>query len=136
MSNYRDHHETEEQAFALKLRNRLNAGAATLPADTAARLFEARQAALDSHSRRASGLSIVSFGRSVLSLGGDALRPMSAALLLVAALLGTDYITSSLQLDEVEEVDSALLADDLPINAYLDRGFDTWLSVSNSSAER
>ncbi|MFT3734419.1 MAG: DUF3619 family protein [Rhodocyclaceae bacterium] len=136
MNNYRDHHDAEEQAFALKLRNRLNAGAATLPADAAVRLFEARQAALDCHTRRTSGLSVVSFGRSVLSLGGDALRPMSAALLLVAALLGTDYITSSLQLDEVEEVDSALLADDLPINAYLDRGFDTWLSVSTSSTER
>ena len=34
---------------------------------------------------------------------------------------------------DLEEVDSALLADDLPIDAYLDRGFDTW--VQNNSAE-
>lgn len=130
MSHYQDHLDAEEQAFALKLRNRLNAGAATLPPETAARLFEARQAALDSHTRRSAGLNVVGWGRAVLSLGGDALRPTSAALILVAALITTDYITSSLQNDAVEEVDSALLADDLPINAYLDRGFDTWLSVS------
>mgnify|MGYP002139328993 CR=1 FL=1 len=28
---------------------------------------------------------------------------------------------------DIEEVDSSLLADDLPIDAYLDRGFDTWV---------
>ncbi|MGH8724065.1 MAG: DUF3619 family protein, partial [Burkholderiales bacterium] len=28
---------------------------------------------------------------------------------------------------ELEEIDSLLLADDLPIDAYLDRGFQSWL---------
>ena len=28
---------------------------------------------------------------------------------------------------EVEELDAQLLTDDLPIDAYLDRGFDAWL---------
>ena len=28
---------------------------------------------------------------------------------------------------DVEELDAQLLADDLPIDAYLDRGFETWL---------
>ena len=28
---------------------------------------------------------------------------------------------------EVADVDAGLLTDDLPINAYLDRGFDSWL---------
>jgi Protein of unknown function (DUF3619) len=130
MNYYPESREADELAFALKLRTRLNAGAATLDAETAARLFEARQAALKQQSQAVAGLSLVGLGRAALSFGGDVLRPMSAALLLVAALLGADYVTSSLQLDEMEEVDSALLADDLPINAYLDRGFDTWLSVS------
>ena len=33
---------------------------------------------------------------------------------------------------ELEEIDSALLADDLPINAYLDKGFQAWLSEHSS----
>ncbi len=33
---------------------------------------------------------------------------------------------------EFEEIDSALLADDLPINAYLDKGFQAWLSEQSS----
>jgi hypothetical protein len=28
---------------------------------------------------------------------------------------------------ELEEIDSQLLTDDLPIDAYLDRGFQNWL---------
>ena len=28
---------------------------------------------------------------------------------------------------EIEEVDALLLTDDLPIDAYLDRGFQNWL---------
>lgn len=33
---------------------------------------------------------------------------------------------------ENAEIDSALLADDLPINAYLDKGFQAWLSEHSS----
>jgi len=28
---------------------------------------------------------------------------------------------------EIEEIDAQLLTDDLPIDAYLDRGFQNWL---------
>ena len=33
----------------------------------------------------------------------------------------------NLRVAEVEEVDAMLLTDDLPIDAYLDRGFQNWL---------
>jgi hypothetical protein len=33
---------------------------------------------------------------------------------------------------EIDEVDVALLSDDLPINAYLDRGFTAWLNDSKA----
>lgn len=36
--------------------------------------------------------------------------------------------------DEMEEIDSALLADDLPPDAYLDKGFSAWLSRSQDSS--
>jgi hypothetical protein len=31
------------------------------------------------------------------------------------------------RLAEIEEIDAELLTDDLPIDAYLDRGFEAWL---------
>jgi hypothetical protein len=36
-----------------------------------------------------------------------------------------------LTVDEAEEIDSALLTSELPINAYLDQGFDAWLKRSS-----
>jgi len=39
-------------------------------------------------------------------------------------------MTAVQQIDEIEELDSALLSDDLPIDAYLDSGFVAWLRDS------
>jgi hypothetical protein len=33
----------------------------------------------------------------------------------------------TLRVAETEEIDSRLLTDELPIDAYLDKGFETWL---------
>ena len=39
------------------------------------------------------------------------------------------------RLAEVVEIDSQLLTDDLPIDAYLDRGFQNWLKSCGSSCQ-
>jgi hypothetical protein len=46
---------------------------------------------------------------------------------LALGVAGVSYWSSMERAAEIEDVDSALLSDDLPINAYLDRGFDAWL---------
>jgi len=42
------------------------------------------------------------------------------------------YWQAQNSLSDLEDVDSALLADDLPVSAYLDKGFDAWLHGSSS----
>ena len=58
---------------------------------------------------------------------GFALR----VLLPIALLVGSGAALYSWQQNrlaaEVEEIDALLLTDDLPIDAYLDRGFQNWL---------
>ncbi|MDB5887631.1 MAG: hypothetical protein JWM03_503 [Rhodocyclales bacterium] len=125
--------QLNEQQFGLKIRNKLNSGNASLDASIADRLFLARQQALSHHTASVAELSLAGLGRHVFSMGSDHWRPIAAAAALLAFLVCGDYITSIQRAAELEEVDSALLADDLPINAYLDRGFDTWL---NSSGQR
>lgn len=122
-----------EQQFGLKIRHKLNLSTAAMTADSTTRLFQARQKALSHHAATVGELSLAGLGRHFFSIGEDHWRPIAAALALIAFLVGGDYITSMQRAAELEEVDSALLADDLPINAYLDRGFDTWL---NTSAQR
>jgi len=48
-------------------------------------------------------------------------------LALVVATFGIYRWQESQRLAEVVEIDSQLLTDDLPIDAYLDRGFQNWL---------
>ena len=48
----------------------------------------------------------------------------AAALLL--AIVGTVYWQQS-QTDEMADIDAKLLSGDLPIDAYLDKGLDSWL---------
>lgn len=56
-----------------------------------------------------------------IALGGAAL---------ILALVGIQYWQRAPTVEEIEEIDAALLTSDLPINAYLDKSFDTWLKRS------
>ena len=49
---------------------------------------------------------------------------------LILALVGIQYWQQQPSVEEIEEIDSAILTGDLPINAYLDKSFDTWLKRS------
>ena len=49
---------------------------------------------------------------------------------LILALVGIQYWQQQPSVEDIEEIDSAILTGDLPINAYLDNSFDTWLKRS------
>ena len=58
---------------------------------------------------------------------GAPVRMLGLALLIAAAGFGYQQWHSMAQVREYEELDLHLLASDLPIDAYLDRGFQNWL---------
>ncbi|HUJ87431.1 MAG TPA: DUF3619 family protein [Burkholderiales bacterium] len=117
-----------EPEFGNKIRHLLNQGAQLDPR-VAERLRAARGLALArGATERASALAWAGgvFGR----LGG--LGGLSLRLLLPVALLGIALTTiygwqQNQKMAEFADIDSQLLADDLPIDAYLDKGFDAWL---------
>jgi hypothetical protein len=49
---------------------------------------------------------------------------------LILALVGIQYWQRGPTVEEIADIDAALLSGDLPINAYLDNSFDTWLKRS------
>ena len=66
---------------------------------------------------------------------GFSLRLLLAAALLLCGLFGIYSGQQDQRAAEVEELDAQLLTDDLPIDAYLDRGFEAWLKkVSSGNA--
>jgi Protein of unknown function (DUF3619) len=70
------------------------------------------------------------FGRVPLIPASATIALAGAALIL--ALVSTQYSKQTPSVEEVEEIDAAILTSDLPINAYLDKSFDTWLKRSQS----
>lgn len=62
-------------------------------------------------------------------------HPWLTLLTILALVLGVSlayYWNGFDQATENEEIDSALLSDDLPPNAYLDRGFKAWIAKSHA----
>jgi hypothetical protein len=120
-----------ELQFPYKVKHYLDVGAESLDPATSGRLFAARQRALSRIPVHASGLGLAGFGHVSLSSVWPTVRSAIALVLLAAGVAGTSYWNAQEQASENVEVDTALLADDLPINAYLDRGFNEWLKDSS-----
>ena len=131
---------TEDQAqFAKKLTTYLNAGTAEIKSGTAYRLQQARAAAIARLAETAS--SGVPQSRLSHAFAGSAgtMGPSGAnfwksgrlwfgIVLIAAASFGYQQWQVYQQTREIEEIDTQILTSDLPIDAYVDRGFQTWLT--------
>lgn len=117
-----------EQHFAYKVRLLLNRGLHELQPETAARLAAARQSAMACHRQTASH-SVLATAGSLFQYYFDHLhiKQALAALVLLLGLVFSAVWMADQRVNELGAVDSALLADDLPIGAFTDKGFDTWL---------
>ena len=130
-----------EIRFASKIRQALNEGMrADVNGRVAERLRAAREQALAR--RKAEREPALVWARSTAAgvvggfggFGGFSLRALLPTALLVAGLIAIYSWQQDQRAADIEELDAQLLTDDLPIDAYLDRGFETWLrkvSVDN-----
>ncbi len=50
---------------------------------------------------------------------------------LVVGLIGVVYMNVGAPSNDIADIDAGLLTDELPINAYLDQGFQSWLKRSS-----
>jgi hypothetical protein len=119
----------------MQLRQLLNQGIQVRP-EIAKRLEQAREQALAR--QRPERAAVLAWADNVVGdwgWGGLALR----VLLPLAVLIGSAATIYTWQQDqrvaELEEIDSQLLTDDLPIDAYLDRNFQSWLKKRLANEE-
>ena len=127
---------TTDDDFAKKITTYLDHGAADLKAGTVYRLQLARALALArlADPRRATELRVAgaNAGGGSGTAGGDRSLWASGRLwigiaLIAAAGFGYHQWQAYQQQNDIEETDAAILSSDLPIDAYLDRGFQNWL---------
>ena len=122
-----------ELHFGYKVRQQLNKGLHDLSPATLSRLDAARERAV-AHQKIAAHQSVLAMAGSYIHHQFDRLhlRQVLMALTLMIGVASYTVWNADQQVTELEAIDSALLADDLPIGALTDKGFDAWLNSSSA----
>lgn len=120
----------DEQKTAQKIVHVLNQSARDLSGPALVRLAAAREQALNRY-HEAPGWRLAWAGQlasRVVERPTTGLRYALPMTVLILGLIGIVYWQSGNgRSSELADIDARLLADDLPIDAYLDKGFDSWL---------
>ena len=119
-----------DDELAGRIVQQLDRGVERLDPATCQRLAAARKVALSHYRERPEPAFGFAWALNAISHRGGQ-RPYGARYLiavaaLVLGLIGFAYWQTTTP-NDFSEIDVNLLTDDLPVNAYLDRGFDSWL---------
>lgn len=128
---------TREQNFAYKVRHALNENLDHIPAPITEKLASARKIAV-SRKKRSSPLAIFA-PQDVFAgqAGGFFHEPISwlsrmglaiPLIVLALGLVGLYEFEQERRISDTAEMDAAVLADELPLSAYLDHGFNAYLA--------
>ncbi|HVE50560.1 MAG TPA: DUF3619 family protein [Casimicrobiaceae bacterium] len=137
---------TNEQQYAAKLKGYLDDSVAGLKPGVAYRLQQARAAALARLSPEAETARSGTFVPTLAGTGGVTIgagprseRPFYAQAkvwIAIVVLLAGAYAWQQWnawnELEAIEDLDAQILTSDLPIDAYVDRGFQLWLKTPRS----
>jgi len=124
-----------EERYASRVRQALNHGLKDIPTASARRLEAARHLALSRQKQSAPQMVLAGNKSSTFHFGSDNryLRQILAVLALLLGMWISFYMDSNKYITELQEVDSALLSDDLPPEAFLDNDFFQWLKDDTSA---
>lgn len=123
----------QQEELAQRIVKMLDESAENIGPAQRERLSAARQAALARH--RAAPVAAwapvwagtISRFTEQRAFGVRYVIPIAA---LVLGLASVVYVHSNGTSTDIADIDAGLLTDELPINAYLDKGFDSWLKRS------
>jgi len=123
---------TDDINLAYKLRHALNENLDALPASTTERLAAARALALsrkkaDAPAGQGKTSRFFDLGFHLSGAGLGRLGVAIPMLALVFGLGGLYQYEQQQRIAELAELDAAVLADELPLTAYLDHGFNAYL---------
>jgi hypothetical protein len=123
-----------EQELARKIVQVLDHGVKHLEPGARERLVAARNAALAHYREKPETVFGLAWAGPVLAFFSEPLqaRHLAAVAAMMLALAGIAYwqSTRTANGNDFADIDAGLLTDELPINAYIDKGFDSWLKRS------
>jgi hypothetical protein len=122
-----------DREFGNKIKQDLNYGLGRLEARVSDRLKLARERALEAFAAHAAPVNAYAFAGHA---GQTAHTPLFSTrkwlpiTMLMLALIGIVYWQQQVS-NRDDDVDAALLSGDLPLNAYIDHDFHSWLDQSS-----
>lgn len=122
-----------EYGLAKKITQHLDYGTAHLDSRLQHRLQAARRHALEAYAEPRHSFSLAWGGHGGKGGHGNTHSPFRVWVPLVMLVLGLMFVTywqNTQEMNDASEIDAHLLAQDLPIHAFIDNGFDTWLEGS------
>lgn len=137
--------EINEARFAYKIKAALNESAEHIPSDISAKLAAARKQALQHKKAEATVLAVApafalagmgslstptSSAPNALQRGIHTLRRLGLLwplIVLVVGLMGIAQYQQQKRIEELADIDAAMLVDELPPSAYADHGFNAFL---------
>lgn len=123
-----------EERYAYRVRQALNHGLKDIPPAASRRLEAARHLAMSRQKQPTAQLATAGHGSLSLRFGTNTpyLKQALAILALIVGMWIAFYWQSVQYITELEEVDSALLSDDIPPEAFMDNDFFEWLKDDSS----
>jgi Protein of unknown function (DUF3619) len=127
----------KELNFAYKVRHALNENLDYLPASTTDRLTSARELAISRKKKELPALVLAPERKVAGQVGGFFGERLSwiarmglavPVIVLALGLTGIYQYEKQRHIAETAEIDAMVLSDELPLNAYLDNGFNAYLA--------
>jgi hypothetical protein len=121
-----------ENDFSRKVAHTLNWGLTQIEEDKLVHLRASRQKALAAYRQPVRVLGLVTVNGNTLNIHSISRNPLFwLPLLIITAAIATYTLNAADDIyDDVGEVDAKILTGELPINAFLDKDFGTWVKES------
>lgn len=122
-----------EEEFGQKITRTLNWGLSRIEEDKLAKLRAGRRKAMDAYREPVTILGLVTVSGQTLNVSNWIRKPLFwLPILAVSAALVTYSLNSGDDVyDDVGELDAKLLTGELPIDAFLDKDFASWVKESS-----
>lgn len=122
-----------EKEFSQKITRTLNWGLSRIEDDKLAKLRTARQLAMSQYREPAHVLGLVTISGATLHASSLVRKPLFWLPILAILVLFASYSFTPDEdiVDESGELDARLLTGELPINAFLDKDFQSWVKDSS-----
>ena len=128
--------EKDEIDFAYKVRRAMVESTENIPTSTLERLAEARHIALSRQKEEKPSAALAFGGILAGNMGASSNKPawfgrlgiILPIFVLIIGLYGIYEYEQQQQIDDLAEIDAAVLVDELPPDAYLDSGFNAYLN--------